>query len=100
LFFFLAKILNLQPLYILCASFAMLKLLDMEILKKIFWDKPESRLGLGIIVGVAIGIGMDNIGAGVAIGVAVGVAMYTTKKKTERESSPDESEVQVNKDKI
>ena len=73
----------------------------MEMLKKILsWDKPESRLGVGIIVGVAVGIGMDNIGAGVAIGVVIGVAMYTTKKKTEKESSLDENEVQVNRDNI
>lgn len=72
----------------------------MEILKKIFWDKPESRLGVGILVGAAIGIGMDNIGAGIAIGVAIGVAMYTTRKKTEKESPLDEDEVQINNDKV
>jgi MFS superfamily sulfate permease-like transporter len=83
-----------------CASFAMLVLSDMETLKKIFWNKPESRLGVGILVGIAIGIGMDNIGAGIAIGVAIGVAMYTTKKKTEKESSVDENEVQINKDNV
>jgi urea transporter len=79
-------------------SFVMLLLLDMENLKKIFWDKPESRLGLGILVGIAIGIGMDNIGAGIAIGVAIGVAMYTTKKKPEKEISRDENEAQISND--
>jgi len=76
----------------------------MKFLKKFCeWEKrqmknPETVLAVWVALGVVLGIGMDNIGAGIAIGVAIGVAMYTSKKKTEKESSLDENEVQVSKD--
>ena len=60
--------------------------------------KPDVILPVWIGVGFIIGIGMDNIGAGVAIGVAIGVALYSSKKKTDKESSLDEKEAQISKD--
>lgn len=67
------------------------------------WEKkqmknPETVLAVWVALGVVLGIGMDNIGAGIAIGVAIGVAMYATKKKTEKESAVDESEVHISED--
>jgi F0F1-type ATP synthase membrane subunit c/vacuolar-type H+-ATPase subunit K len=59
----------------------------MKLLKKFYaWEmrqakKPEVMLAAGIAIGVAIGIGMDNIGAGIAIGVAIGIGMQASAKK-------------------
>lgn len=47
-------------------------------LGKIQWQKPESRLAVGIAVGLLIGVGADNVGLGIALGVALGAAGYTT----------------------
>ena len=47
--------------------------------------KPETRFLIGMIGGVLIGIGMDNIGVGIALGVALGVPGYASCKKKKKE---------------
>lgn len=47
---------------------------------KMQWQKPETRLAVGMAVGVLIGVGADNVGLGFALGITLGVAGYTTYK--------------------
>lgn len=58
----------------------------MEFLKKMWswektqWQKPETRLALGVALGLLIGVGVENAGLGLVLGVALGVASYVTQK--------------------
>lgn len=58
----------------------------MNTLKKIWawekrqWQKPETRLAVGIAGGLLIGFGADNVGLGLVLGIALGVAGYSTLK--------------------
>lgn len=45
------------------------------------WQKPETRLAIGVALGLLIGYGAENVGLGLVLGVALGVAGYTTHKK-------------------
>ncbi|MFT6829192.1 MAG: hypothetical protein ACJAV6_000005 [Candidatus Paceibacteria bacterium] len=47
--------------------------------------KPETRLGIGIMLGLLIGIAMDDIGLGLAFGVVFGVSSYSSTKKKIKE---------------
>ena len=51
-------------------------------------SKPETRLLIGVIGGILIGIGMDNIVVGIVLGVALGVPGYASCKKTKKEDIP------------
>ena len=65
----------------------------MKLLKKIWalgkaqMKKPETHSALGMVGGILIGVGMDNVGVGVALGVALGVPVYVTGKKKEKDDS-------------
>ena len=43
----------------------------------------------GIVGGVLIGIGTDNIGLGIALGVVFGVSAYASSKKKKKEDVTD-----------
>ncbi len=80
----------------------------MNFLKKIWaWEKammkkPETHSAIGMIGGLLIGVGMDNIGVGVALGIALGVPVYVTgkkkKEKEEEESTEEKEETNSTKD--
>lgn len=59
----------------------------MKFLKKIIacekaqLKNPETQLVIGMVLGLLIGIGMDNIGVGIALGVALGAPGYVSCKK-------------------
>lgn len=59
----------------------------MKFLKKFYswekrqWQKPETRLAVGVALGLLIGYGAENVGLGIALGVAIGVALYIDAKK-------------------
>ena len=68
----------------------------MKFIKKICaWEKaqmknPETRLGIGMMVGLFFGIAMDNVGLGVALGIVFGASGYTTcKKRKQKEIGSD-----------
>ena len=48
---------------------------------KIMSQNPEIMVMIGIVGGVLIGVGTDNIGLGIALGVVFGVTGYSTYKK-------------------
>lgn len=49
-------------------------------------QNPETRLGIAMMIGIFVGIAIDNVGLGVALGVVFGVSAYTAcKKKNEKE---------------
>lgn len=59
---------------------------------KIF-KKPETMMIIGIVGGVLIGIGADNIGLGIALGLVLGISGYSSRTKKEKEKAEvDESE--------
>lgn len=43
--------------------------------------KNQSGIALGLLFGVIVGIGLDNIGLGICFGLAIGAAIDQTKKK-------------------
>lgn len=52
--------------------------------------KPGTMIGVGIALGVAFGVALDNIGLGIALGVVFGAVM--DKRKKEAMSDDDSAE--------
>lgn len=55
-------------------------------------QKSETRLAIGLVGGMLIGVGMGNVGAGIALGVALGVPAYAADKKKKKEGDKTEAE--------
>jgi len=43
-------------------------------------EYTRTLIGAGLVIGVALGFAMDNIGAGIAIGISIGVGMGSAKE--------------------
>ncbi len=43
--------------------------------------KPGTMIGIGLALGVAFGVALDNIGLGIALGVVFGIVMDKRKKE-------------------
>lgn len=58
----------------------------MEFVKRLWtwektqWQKPKTRLAVGVATGVLIGFGAENVGLGIVLGVALGAAGYKINK--------------------
>ena len=56
-------------------------------------QNPETRLGIGMMVGIFFGMAIDNVGLGIALGVVFGASAYTAcKKKNKKEDIVKTSE--------
>ena len=44
-------------------------------------QNPETRLGIGLMVGIFFGIAVDNVGLGIVLGVVFGASDYAARKK-------------------
>ena len=44
-------------------------------------DKSLQPVGIGLVIGIAIGAAMDNVGLGIALGLVFGAAIGETARK-------------------
>ena len=51
---------------------------------------PYNMIGVGLAIGVAIGVSLNNIALGIGVGVAIGAGLVTTQMKKENSLSEEE----------
>ena len=54
------------------------------------FDPLSQYIGIGLVLGVAIGAAMDNVGLGIALGIAIGAALGTQAQKKQDKGDPDD----------
>ena len=58
--------------------------------------RPRNRIGIGLLIGrgigVAIGVGTDNLPVWIAVGVAIGIAIGTVWDRQERGKDDNQDE--------
>ncbi len=59
-------------------------------------QNPEIMIMIGIVGGVLIGVGADNIGLGIALGVVFGITGYSSRNNKGKEESQVKTEVDEN----
>ena len=70
-------------------GFAPLLLLPAAV-KKLENPYPGLAVGLGLVIGIAIGAAMDNVGVGVALGLVFGAAIGVARSRQGNADLPDE----------
>lgn len=55
-------------------------------------EKPQFGLtvGVGLVIGIAVGAALDNVGMGVALGLIFGAGIGATRSKQDNADRPDE----------